>query len=254
MFLEKWDIKGQVALVTGGSRGIGRAIALGLAEAGADVAVASRKLADLEPVAAEVKALGRRSLAVSANMGRTEDIRDLVQRVVAEFGRIDILINNAGTNPVLGPVLDADERAWDLVFAVNVKGYFLLARAVCPIMREHGGGRIVNVASHAGVTPHPDIGLYSVSKAAVIMLTKVLAKEWGEYNVRVNCIAPGVLQTKFSTVLWATEKYRKRTDDLTALHRIGQPGETVGAALFLASEASSYVTGETILVDGGFLP
>lgn len=254
MFLEKWTLKGQVALVTGGSRGIGEAIALGLAEAGVDVAVASRKLPELENVAQEVRKLGRRSLAVSANTGRSQDIAYLVQKVMAEFGRIDILINNAGTNPVLGPVLDEDERAWDLTFNVNVKGYFLLAQAVCRIMKEQGGGKIVNLASHAGITPHPDIGVYSVTKAAIIMLTKVLAQEWGEYNIRVNSIAPGVIQTRFSTALWTIPKYRQRTDDNTALHRIGQPEEIVGAALFLASDASSYVTGETIVVDGGFLP
>ena len=254
MFLKKWEIKGQVALVTGGSRGIGKAIALGLAEAGADIVVASRKLPELENVAQEIQKLGRRSLAVSANTGHSQDIANLVQRVLAEFGRIDILVNNAGTNPVLGPVLDEDERAWDLTFNVNVKGYFLLAQAVCRIMKEHGGGRIINISSHAGVTPHPDIGIYSVSKAAIIMLTKVLAKEWGQYNIRVNSIAPGVIQTRFSTALWETPIYRKRTDDNTALHRIGQPEEIVGAALFLASEASSYITGETIMVDGGFLP
>jgi len=254
MFLEKWTLKGQVALVTGGSRGIGEAIALGLAEAGADVAVASRKLPELENVAQEVRKLGRRSLAVPANTGRSQDIAILVQKVMAEFGRIDILINNAGTNPVLGPVLDEDERAWDLTFNVNVKGYFLLAQAVCRIMKEQGGGKIVNLASHAGITPHPDIGVYSVTKAAIIMLTKVLAKEWGEYNIRVNSIAPGVIQTRFSTALWTIPKYRQRTDDNTALHRIGQPEEIVGAALFLASDASSYITGETIVVDGGFLP
>ncbi|MBF8266121.1 MAG: short-chain alcohol dehydrogenase-like protein, partial [Dehalococcoidia bacterium] len=185
---------------------------------------------------------------------RSQDIAILVQKVMAEFGRIDILINNAGTNPVLGPVLDEDERAWDLTFNVNVKGYFLLAQAVCRIMKEHGGGKIVNLASHAGITPHPDIGVYSVTKAAIIMLTKVLAKEWGEYNIRVNSIAPGVIQTRFSTALWTIPKYRQRTDDNTALHRIGQPEEIVGAALFLASDASSYITGETIVVDGGFLP
>lgn len=254
MFLEKWNLKDQIALVTGGSRGIGKAIALGLAEAGAHVAVASRKLPELENVAHEIQKLGRRSLAVSANMGQSADVTRLTQQVLSEFGKIDILVNNAGTNPILGPVLDEDERAWDLTFNVNVKGYFLLSQAVCRIMRERGGGKIVNLASHAGIMPHPDIGVYSVTKAAIIMLTKVLAQEWGEYNIRVNCIAPGVIQTRFSTALWTIPKYRQRTDDNTALHRIGQPEEIVGAALFLASEASSYITGETIVVDGGFLP
>lgn len=251
MSLQQFSLAGRVAIVTGGSRGIGKAIAMGLAEAGADVVVASRKLPDLEAVASEISALGRRSLAVAAHMGQREDIENLVSRVKREFGRIDILVNNAGTNPVFGPVLDEEERAWDHIMNVNLKGYFLMSQAVAKTMIEQKKGAIVNVASVAGLRPVTGLGFYSISKAGVIMLTKVLASELGQYNIRVNAIAPGVIQTRFSQALWGDPDILRRAVESSALGRIGQPEEMVGAVLYLVSDAASYVSGQTIILNGG---
>ncbi|MFH1485527.1 MAG: glucose 1-dehydrogenase [Chloroflexota bacterium] len=251
MYLSQFSLKGRVAIVTGGSRGIGRAIALGLAEAGADVVVASRKLADLESVAGEVSALGRRSLAVATHMGKAEDIQNLVDKVKQEFGRIDVLVNNAGTNPVFGPVLEGDERAWDHIMSVNLKGYFLMSQAAAKAMIEQKRGVIVNVASVAGIRPMTGLGFYSVSKAGVIMLTRVLASELGQHNIRVNAIAPGIVKTRFSQALWDNPDILQKAVTNAALGRIGEPDEMVGAVLYFASDASSFVTGQTIVLNGG---
>lgn len=249
-FLDKFHLPGKVALVTGGSRGIGRSIALGLAEAGSDIVLASRKLPDLEKVAQEITDMGRKALPVSANVRHLPEIDNLVKKAMDEFGHIDILVNNAGTNPVFGSVFNTEEPAWDVIMGLNLKGYFFLSQAVGKIMRDKGGGSIINVASTAGI--HPDIGLgvYSISKAGVIMLTQVLAQEWGQYNIRVNAIAPGVVKTKLSSLLWSTSEIREKVEDSTALGRIAEPEEMVGAVLFLVSEASSYVTGQTLVLDG----
>lgn len=249
--LTRFRLQGKVALVTGGSRGIGRAIALGLAEAGADVVLASRKMPDLEVAAHEISEKGRRALPVSANIRHLAEIDNLVKEAVSEFGHIDILVNNAAANPVFGSVFDIDERAWDTILGLNLKGYFFLSQAVGKVMRDKGGGCIINIASVDGIRPKIGIGIYSISKAGVIMLTQVLAQEWGQYNIRVNAIAPGVVRTRFSEALWGNPVIRERTEDSTALGRIGEPEEIVGAALFLVSEASSYMTGQTIILDGG---
>ncbi|MBI2906663.1 MAG: glucose 1-dehydrogenase [Chloroflexi bacterium] len=249
--MSQFSLDGRVAIVTGGSRGIGKAIAVGLAEAGADIVVASRKLPDLEAVANEISSLGRRSLAVAAHMGKTEDIQNLVARVNQEFGRIDILVNNAGTSPIFGWLLDAEERAWDHIMNVNLKGYFLMAQAVAKTMIAQKKGAIVNVASVAGLRPERGVGFYSISKAGVIMLTKVLAAEWGRYSIRVNAIAPGVIRTRLTQPIWGNPDYLKRVTESSALGRIGEPEEIVGAVLYLASDASSYVSGQTFALDGG---
>jgi len=250
-FLAKFRLEGKIALVTGGSRGIGRSIALGLAEAGADVAIASRKLPDLEAVAQEITQLGRKALPVAANVRHLPEIDSLVKQVVGEFGRVDILVNNAGTNVVYDSVFNIDEKAWDVVMGLNLKGYFFLSQAVGKIMRDKGGGSIINTASEAGIRPGVGMSVYSISKAGVIMLTKVLAQEWGQYNIRANAIAPGVIKTRLSTALQTNPIIRDRTEDSTALGRIAEPEEIVGAALFLASDASSYMTGQTLVLDGG---
>jgi NAD(P)-dependent dehydrogenase (short-subunit alcohol dehydrogenase family) len=250
-FLEEFRLPGKVALVTGGSRGIGRAIALGLAEAGSDIVLASRKLPDLEKVAQEITDMGRKALPVSANVRHLPEIDNLVKKAMDEFGHIDIMVNNAGTNPTFGSVFDVEEGVWDVITGLNLKGYFFLSQAVGKIMRDKGGGNIINIASTAGITPEIGLGVYSISKAGVIMLTQVLAQEWGQYNIRVNAIAPGVVKTRFSSLLWGTPEIRKRTEDSTALGRIAEPEEVVGAVLFLASQASSYITGQTIVLDGG---
>jgi len=162
-----FSLAGKVALITGGSRGIGKATALGFARAGADVVVASRKLADLNQVAHEIQALEKKALAIEAHVGRQEDIQKLVERITTEFGKIDILVNNAGTNPTLCPTIDADERLWDSIINLNLKGLFFLSQAVARVMREHGGGRIINVASMDAFKPEPKMGIYAISKAAV---------------------------------------------------------------------------------------
>ena len=251
MSVSQFSLDGKVALVTGGSRGIGRAAALGFAEAGADVAVASRKLSDLENVAEEIRGLGRKSLAVAAHIGRMEDINNLVTRVKEEFGRIDILVNNAGSNPVMDSALDIEDRAWDTIMNLNLKGLFFLSQAVARVMREHGGGKIINVTSIEGITP-TILPVYSISKAGIIMATKVMAKEWAQYDIRVNAIAPGLTRTRFSEPLWSNKEILQASMSRTAMARIAEPEEMVGAALYLASDLASYVTGQVVAIDGGY--
>ncbi|MCD6358791.1 MAG: glucose 1-dehydrogenase [Dehalococcoidia bacterium] len=249
--LAKFNLSGKVALVTGGSRGIGQAIALGLAEAGADIVLASRKMPDLEVVAHQISKMGRQALPVSANIRHLGEIDNLVEKTMAKFGQIDILVNNAGTNPVFGSVFNIDEKAWDITMGLNLKGYFFLSQAVGRIMRDKGGGNIINIASIAALEPMLGSGIYSISKAGVVMLTQALAQEWGQYNIRVNAIAPGVVKTQFAKALWDNPVIRENTENNTALGRIAEPEEIVGTALLLASETSSYITGQTIVVDGG---
>jgi dehydrogenase/reductase SDR family protein 4 len=236
-----FPLENKVALVTGGSRGIGRAIALAFAEAGADVVVSSRKLPDLEQVAEEIRATGRKGLAISSHVAKAEESKNLVEKVKGEFGRIDILVNNAGTNPYMGPLIDAEEWAWDVTMNVNLKGPFMLGQMVARVMKEQGGGNIINIASTAGLNPSA-LHIYSVSKAALIMLTRVMAIEWGKDNIRVNAIAPGLIKTRFSEALW------KGTP---AEDRAAAPEDIAGAAVYLASDASRIVNGATIVVGGG---
>jgi NAD(P)-dependent dehydrogenase (short-subunit alcohol dehydrogenase family) len=254
MPIADFSLSGKVAIVTGASRGIGRSIALGLAEAGADVALAARKPDPLEEAAAAVRATGRRALAVPTNVRRTDELRSLVDETKRQLGRIDILVNNAGTNPVFGPVQDIDERAWDAIMNTNVKSMFFLSAMAREAMLEHGeGGSIVNVSSVGGYRASDVIGGYSVSKAAVIMLTQVCAKQWGVDGIRVNCIAPGLIRTEFSRALWENEKILKDATTGAALRRIGEPDEMAGAVVYFASPASSFTTGQTLVMDGGQL-
>jgi dehydrogenase/reductase SDR family protein 4 len=248
--LDEFSLKGKVALVTGGSRGIGKAIAIGLANAGADVALASRKLPDLEEVAKEIKKTGRKSLAVAAHVAKLEEINNLVSKVKGEFGRIDILVNNAATNPTMDQAIDVEERAWDSIMNLNLKGLFFLSQAVARVMREQGGGKIINVASVAGITPDV-LPIYSISKAGVIMATKVMAQQWAQYNIRVNAIAPGLTKTHFSEALWSNQDILQGAMLGTPLRRVAEPEEMVGGVIFLASDASSYVTGQILAIDGG---
>ena len=247
---EAFSLSGKVALVTGGSRGIGRAIAIGLAKFGADVAVTSRKLPDLEEVAAEIKGLGRRSMAVATHVGRMDETNSLVPKVKEELGRIDVLVNNAGTNPTMDQAMDIEERAWDSIMNLNLKGLFFVSQAVARLMKEQGGGKIINVASVAGLTPDI-LPVYSISKAGVIMATKVMAQQWAQYGIRVNAIAPGLTRTRFSQALWDNPDILQGAMMLTPLRRVGEPDEMVGATVFLASDASSYVTGHVLVIDGG---
>jgi len=253
MFLEKYRLDGKVAVITGGSRGIGRAIALGLAEAGADIVVASRKLPDLEVVAGEISARGRRSLAIPTHAGRKQDIENLVKGTMDEFGRIDILVNDAGTNPAYGWLVDVEEGAWDATMGVNLKGYFLLSQAVAKIMIEQKSGCIINLASVAGFEPSEKMGVYSISKAGVVSLTQALALELGKYGIRVNAIAPGTTRTDMTRPLFEDKGFVEAHVARTPLGAFGEPEDMVGAAIYLASDASRHVTGQTIVIDGGHL-
>jgi NAD(P)-dependent dehydrogenase (short-subunit alcohol dehydrogenase family) len=254
MIQPDFSLNGKVALITGGSRGIGKATALGFARAGADVAIASRMLPDLESVAAEIGGLGRKALPVAAHVGKLEQINNLVQTVHNEFGKIDILVNNAGTSPALSGLIDIEERLWDSIMNLNLKGLVFLSQAVARIMKDHDGGRIINVASMDAFRHEPDIGVYSISKAAVVQATKIMAEEWAKYNIRVNAIAPGHIHTRLGdSVFEAMPGYKKELLDKVPMRRIGNPDEIVGAMIYLASDASSYVTGTTVIVDGGTL-
>jgi dehydrogenase/reductase SDR family protein 4 len=245
------SLAGKVAVVTGGSRGIGKAIALTLADAGADVVVCSRKLEDLEKVAAEIRAMGRKSLAVAMHNREVDSIKNAIDAIMKEFGRIDILVNNAATNPGMGYLVDMDEKMYDQIMVTNLKGYTIMSQLVGKIMREQKSGNIVNISSVGGVTPDNGLGLYCISKAGIGMLTRALAKEMGQFGIRVNCIAPGVVRTKFSKALWSNEPLLKQELTHTPIQRIAEPEEMGRIALFLASNASAYMTGQTLVVDGG---
>ena len=249
--MTEFSLEGKVAVITGASRGIGRAIALRLAQAGAKVVVSSRKLEHVQPVADEIKAAGGEALAIQAHVGRTDEVQALVKQTMETFGQIDVAVNNAGTNPHFGPLLSADEGQWDKILDTNLKGAFRVCQAVAPHMEAQGGGKIINVASIAGLRPSPGMGVYSVSKAALIMLTQVLAMELGHAGIQVNAIAPGVIKTRFSRVLWQTEQIAGPILAHLPLARFGEPEDVAGLALYLASPASDYVTGAVFLVDGG---
>jgi dehydrogenase/reductase SDR family member 4 len=244
-------LDGKVAIVTGGSRGIGRSIALALAEHGASVVVSARKAPDIEQVVREIESAGGKALGVEANVRDAAALQNLVEQTVARFGRLDVLVNNAGTNPVFGQTLEIEERAWDTVMNTNVKAPWLLARLCVPHLKAAGGGSIINVSSTAGVRVSRGLGAYSVSKAALIMLTKVLAVELGKDKIRVNAIAPGLIRTEFSRALWENADILQNTLQGSPLGRIGEADETAGAVVFFASDAASFITGQTLVQDAG---
>jgi NAD(P)-dependent dehydrogenase (short-subunit alcohol dehydrogenase family) len=254
MFENLFSLKGKVAIITGASRGIGRAIALAYAEAGAEVVVSSRnrRPPELEKVAEEITATGQKALAIPAHVGKKEDVQMLVRKTLERFGRIDILVNNAGANPVLSPLADLGEEAFDKVLEVNLKGALLMSQAVARQMIQQGGGRIVNMSSISGLRARADgTGAYCISKAAMNMMTQVMARELAQHNILVNAIAPGSIKTDFSRVNWTDPERKAQRVREIELRRFGEPEEVVGIALFLASEAASFVTGEIIRVDGG---
>jgi NAD(P)-dependent dehydrogenase (short-subunit alcohol dehydrogenase family) len=249
--MTEFSLEDKVAVITGASRGIGRAITLRLAQAGAKVVVSSRKLENVKITADEIEATGGEALPLQAHVGRTDEVEALVARTMEVYGRIDVVVNNAGTNPHFGPLLSADEGQWDKILDTNAKGVFRVCKAVVPHMETQGGGKIINLTSIAGLRPSPGMGVYSVSKAAIIMLTQVLAMELGHANIQVNAIAPGVIKTRFSQVLWQTPQIAESILNQVPLGRFGEPEDVVGLALYLASSASDYVTGSVFVVDGG---
>lgn len=255
MSIFKFSLTGKVAIVTGGKGGIGRAIALGLAEAGADVAICGRLIEDgqLGGVAEEIQQLGRRSLAIKADVSRKGDVENLVQRVMDELGAIDILVNNAGIM-IKAPLLETTEAAWNEVMDIDLKGFYLCSQAVGRKMVERRKGNIINIASVFGIRAVASHGAYPIAKAGVIMLTRVLALELGSYGIRVNAIAPGLTKTEMTRAIWSDPEALRHWKSMKALGRIGEPNDFVGAVLYLASDASSYVTGETILINGGSKP
>jgi dehydrogenase/reductase SDR family member 4 len=246
-----FNLAGKVALITGASKGIGEAIARYLAAAGATVVINSRKQEDLDLVANDINAKGGKCIGIAANAGDEAACKALVDQVLAQLGGIDILVNNAATNPVFGGLLQAEAWAFDKIMAVNVRAPFELSKLVYPSMKSRGGGSIINISSIAGITPDSGLGLYSVSKAALNMLTKASAKEWGVDGIRVNSICPGLIKTKFSKALWENEDILKRFTKHIAMPRMGTVEEIAGLALYLASNASSYTTGGIFTADGG---
>ena len=247
-----FQLDGKVALVTGASKGIGEAMARGLAEFGARVVVSSRKQEAVDAVAEALKADGLEATGIAANMSNIEDIHALVEKTEKAYGGIDIIINNAAVNPVFGSIQDTDERAFDKIIDVNLKGPFELCKKAYPILKQRGGGSIIHISSIGGLKPEAGIGIYSVSKAAINNLTQAMAQDWGVDNIRVNAICPGLIQTKFSEALWNDEKILDRFIKHIPLNRAGVPDDIAGLAVFLASDAAAYCTGGLYLVDGGY--
>lgn len=257
--LSKFSLKDKVAIVTGGSRGIGQAIAFGFAKAGAKVAITSRKAQDLEATAAQIRDFGGEVLVLPAHLGKIEEIRKVVDAVMEKYGRIDILVNNAGASPSMGTVLDSDERLWDTIMNLNMKGLYFLSQAAANIMKNQGGGKIINVASIDGFKPEPFVSIYSISKAGVRMITKAFAAELAAFNIQVNTIAPGPIDTKMMNSHWVAlspeeaKMAKASLEKALPTGRIGDPDDIAGAAIYLASDASNYTTGTEIVIDGAIL-
>ncbi len=248
-----FDLTGKVALVTGASRGIGEAIARLLAAYGAEVIVSSRKLEACQAVADSIVEAGGKASAFACHVGEMAQIEAIFDYIKDEHGRIDILVNNAAANPYYGHILDTDLSAFDKTVEVNIRGYFFMSTAAGKMMREQGGGVILNTASVNGVTPGDKQGIYSITKAAVISMTKAFAKECGPHNIRVNALLPGLTDTKFASALTSNDKVLNMALAMIPLKRVAQPEEMAGTVLYLVSDASSYTTGACINVDGGLL-
>jgi NAD(P)-dependent dehydrogenase (short-subunit alcohol dehydrogenase family) len=244
-------MEGKVALVTGASRGIGKEVAKAFADAGADLSIASRKLEGLEAVAEEIKSTGKKVLCVPTHARKIEDLQNLVSKTMDAYGRIDVLVNNAATNPAMGLVVDTEESIYDQIIETNLKGYFMLSKMVGKVMQEQKTGNIVNISSAGGVSPAEGLGPYCISKAGINMLTKQMAMELGPFNIRVNAIAPRVVKTGFSKAIWANDKLMEKEFQFTPLKCFATPQEIAQTALFLASTATNYMTGHVLVMNGG---
>jgi dehydrogenase/reductase SDR family member 4 len=246
------DLTGKVAIVTGGGRGIGKAITKKLAEAGATVAIASRKTSNLEATAKQLASLPGKVIPITCHVGRLDELENLVKTVEEQVGAVDVLVNNSATNIGQGPALSVTDEMLDKMMEINVKSALRLIRLIVPKMIERKkGGSIVNIASIAGLRPQPGGLLYSLTKAGLIMLTRAWAQEFSPYGIRVNAIAPGLIQTDFSEYYWKNEALRQRIEATQPIRRIGQPDDVAYAAIYLASEESSFMTGEVLVIDGG---
>lgn len=246
-----FDLSGKAALVTGASQGIGAAIAHGLAACGARVVASSRRQEAVDAVAAAIRAAGGQAEACAAHVGDPEQLRRLIEISADRCGGIDILVNNAATNPTFGPLASQSLDVFEKILSVNLKGPFELCRLAQPIMSARGGGSIINLSSVGGLRPEPMLGLYSVSKAALISLTQVMAREWGAEGIRVNAICPGLVQTKFSQALWRDEATLRGFLERVPLGRMAQAEDVAPLAVYLASPASGYCTGAVFTIDGG---
>jgi NAD(P)-dependent dehydrogenase (short-subunit alcohol dehydrogenase family) len=253
MSFKLFDLTGRVALITGSSRGIGAATARLLAEHGAEVVVASRNIETLAAVREQIHLRGGKATSMVANIGNSDQIHSLVREINERFGRLDILVNNAAVNPYFGNITDTNMTAVDKVLQVNIRGYFELSVLASKMMKEQGGGTIVNISSVSGVRPGVWQGIYSASKAAVINMTQSFAKECAPWKIRVNAVLPGATNTKFASALVKDEDILKRMLEQIPMGRIAEPEEIAPAVLFFSSDAASYITGSTLTVDGGWL-
>ena len=248
----KFRLDNKVAIITGASKGIGKAIARALGQQGAKIVIASRKQEAVNETAKEFLAEGIDAIGIAAHMGDMAQIKNLADQTVKHFGGIDIIVNNAATNPSFGQISETDNTVFDKIMEVNVKGALELCKLAYSIMKQRGAGSVINISSIEGITPGTGLGLYSVSKAALIALTKVLAKEWGADHIRANVICPGLIKTKFSEALTGNEKILKHILAKQALPQVAEPEDIAGLALFLASDASSFCTGAVFTADGGY--
>lgn len=248
-----FDLTGKIAVVTGASRGIGQSIAETLASHGATVVCTSRKIDDLQKVQQKIESEGGKAHAVACHIGKLDDIDNLFSAVEKKFGRVDILVNNAATNPYFGDVLQATPDAWDKTVDVNLKGFFFMSQYAAKSMVKSGGGSIVNIASINGIRPAPFQSIYSITKAGVIAMTKSFAKELAPLNIRVNAVLPGLTETKFSSVMTQNQDILNIILPTIPMKRVAAPREMAGAVLYLVSDAASYTTGCTMVVDGGAL-
>lgn len=249
--MSMFDLDGKRAIITGSTKGIGKAIAQAFARAGAKVVISSRKAEMCEKVAGEIKAEGHEALAIPCHVGKREELEALVAGTVDAWGGVDILVCNAATNPVYGPMAEAGDEVFNKIMETNVLSVYQLCNMVCPMMADNGGGSVIVISSIAGLRGNSVIGIYGVSKAAEAGLVRNLAVEWGPKGIRANAISPGLVKTDFAKALWEDPVRLERAENQSPLRRIGEPDDIAGVALFLASDASAYVTGQNLVADGG---